>query len=372
MGGGIPEISIETGKLINDKYKFGSERQATQHFITAQKTAREVIKNTIGTFGLPPDRFGQKTEVDIPDPNIKRMLLYTNPRSSPDFPQGTILDSRFEQLREFILADIALRLDKRAVEECSYEKMSELQFLFNKHLFDGPAGYTELKTKYVSHNDEHGIKKISNDYFDGATKIEEKMRVIVAENMKINVLVDFDKKSAARQIVKGLVDYHKLGLKEYDPLGADVDGKPSLQDRQRFSFVVDGDDKDIEVIHNKISHFFENLELKKIGNDTGQNPTVKARYIATYGGIPIEIIYYDIQGYKNSRDHIGKKNFNGLYSGSAHELFMIRRSLEILLYFFPFEVYGKQNQSQEEYELEMLNFARYKSEEVAQKIRGKK
>jgi hypothetical protein len=84
----------------------------------------------------------------------------------------------------------------------------------------------------------------------------------------------------------------------------------------------------------------------------------------------MEIIYYDFKGYINSQWHVGNKNKIGLYDGSAHELFEIRRSLPSLLYFFPFKVYGKKNQIEEEYAKEMMDFARAKSEETAKNIRG--
>lgn len=369
--GRATDHSLQTGKLINERFHFGSERQAIQHFITAEKTARDVIDSVTKIYSLPSGRFGQKTEIDIPDPEIDRMLLYANPRGSKTLPKGTILKTRFEQLREFLLIDIALRLDKRAVDEESYNKMSELQLIFNQHLFYGQAGYEELVTKYASFNDEHGIKQISKKYFKGATKIEETMRIIEVEGeRKIHVLVNFNKKPAKRQIIKGLVEHIGINANEYNPVGLDTNGKPALQDRQRFMFVVDGNKNDITTIHNKILTFFEDVKEIPIHNDSDQNPTLKKRYITTYNGIPMEIIYYNFKGYENSQGHIGNKNRIGLYDGSAHELFEIRRSLPALLYFFPFEVYGKQDQSKEEYEIEMMDFARHKSEEVARKIHG--
>lgn len=360
---------LKTGKLINDKFQFGSEKQALEHFITAQKTTREVINEMIKIYGLSKDRFGQKTEVYIPDQDINRMLLYTNSGKSTALPEGTVLRTRFEQLRELLLADIALRLDKRAVEEESYDKLSELQLRLNQKLFSGPAGYANLVTHYISYNNEHGIENISNNYFDGATKIEEEMRIIILDKRKINVQIDFGKKNGPTQIIKGLIDFIKEGKIEYNPLGSDVNGKPSLQDRQRFRFVINGDDSDIALVHNRITPFFDNVIEKPIKNDNGQNPTLKKRYIAMFKGIPIEIIYYDVKGYKNSDGHIGLKNKNGLYDGSAHELYEIRRSLPILSYLFPYEVYGKENQTEEEYAREMMDFAKAKSERTAKNIR---
>ena len=299
------------------------------------------------------------------------MLTYTNPRESEKLPKGTILRTRFEVLRELILTDIALRLDQRAVKEEPFKKMSELQLIFNQSLFYGPAGYENLVAKYVTFNKEHGIEKISDNDFEGATKIEEPMRIIEAEDgRKIHVLVDFNKKPASRQITKGLVDHMKVNAEIYDPLGLDSDGKPSLLDRQRFMFMVDGDDKDIAIIHNKIATYFDGVEEKPIHLHNGQNPTLKKRYIASYNGTPIEIIYYDFKGYINSKRHVGNKNQQGMYDGSAHELFEMRRSLPALLYFFPFEVYGRPDQSKEEYRTELINFARFRSEERAKKIRG--
>ena len=360
---------LKTSKIVNKIFKFGPKEKALQHFITAQKTARTAVGSVMKTYGLP-SRFGQKTEVYIPDPEISRMLLYTNSGKSKTLPEGAILRTRFEQLRELFLTDIALRLDKRAVNEKSYDKMSKLQLLFNQYLFDGPAGMGNSIPYYISYNEEHGIKRISKQYFEGAIKIEEEMRTIIIDNKKIHVEVDFDKKTAARQIVKGLVDFIKIGADEYDPLGKDPKGKPALQDRQRFRFVVDGNDHDLAFVHDKISTFFSKVIEIPINHDNGQNPTLKKRYIAIYEGIPIEIVYYDVKGYKNSQEHIGKKNSIGLYGGSAHELFEIRRSLPILLYFFPFEAYRKPGQSEEEYYVEMFNFARQKSEEIARRIRG--
>lgn len=362
---------LQTGKLINDKFQFGSEEQALQHFITAQKTSRGVIKDTIKTFNLPPDRFGLKNEVDIPDPEISRMLLYTNSGASLILPKGTILRTRFEQLRDFLLTDISLRLDKRAVEEKAYDKMSQLQLKFNQFLFYGSAGNSELITYYVSFNEEHKIKNIFQDDFKGTTRIEEDMRVIeVEDGKKIRVQVNFSKKPSQRQIIKGLVEYIGINVNEYDPVGLDTDGEPALQDRQRFMFVVDGDDNDITIVHSKVLTFFKDVKEIPIHNNNGQNPNLKKRYIATYNGIPMEIIYYDFKGYINSQWHVGNKNRIGLYDGSAHELFEIRRSLPSLLYFFPFEVYGKKNQTEKEYAKEMMDFARAKSEETAKNIRG--
>lgn len=358
--------SLDTGQIVEDKFHFGSPELSLQHFITAQKTSRAIIKGTVETFGLPTDRFDQKTEVDIPDPDIARMVLYTNPKSTSELPEGTVLDTRFETLRELFLVRLALQLDTRAIQECSYARMSELQLLFNKNLYYGPAGYTRLITKYISFNPEHGIERISDTDFPGATKIEDKMRFIDG----INVQINFDKKSAARQITKSLVDYLQKGKTKLDLLH-DPNGKPSLQDRQRFSFVVDGGHPEIARVHQKMLSCanFENIERIPIHTDNGQNPTVKDRFVGIYGGIPMEIMYYDVEGYQNSCRHIGIKNSDGLYTGSNHELFAIRRSKEILPLFFPFEVYGKENQSPSEYRGELMDFARRKSEQVARNLR---
>ena len=198
------------------------------------------------------------------------------------------------------------------------------------------------------------------------------MRQIVEIGKYIKVRPDFDKKSSVSQVRKLLTDHLKSGKHEFDPLGVDPSGKPNLEDRQRFEFVVDGQDEEMLILANKIRPFFECMIEHPINNDHGQNATVKHRYSAQRRGIPVEVMIYDVRGHVNAHNHIGSVNpKTGIHSGSGHEFFEVRRGIPLLPYLWPFVVYGAKNQSREEYERELIEFAQIRSSELARSIRSR-
>ena len=373
------------GLVIKKIYGFENVVTAKDHFLESQKTARNLINYLVYMYGFDPDRFGLKDEVKIPDPSLKRMLTYMNPRPNHLIKDGTASRSRFEQLRELIICDLSLRSDVRTKHEEPASKISELQQRFNNELYEGKAGSGELVVFYHSSNEENGIDKISKKKFKGSKKKIEEMRVIKLKNREVHVQVDFDTKSGFKKITKLMGYFYEKGILKFDPFGVDVDGEPLLIDRQRFRVVVYGNDEEIASVHEKIAAFFENIKERPIHNDHGQNSTLKKRYVADYKGIPFEIIYYDEKGLINSKKHIGKikkisipikigdKEYNAdfnIHGGSAHDLYEIRRSLPLIFLMFPYEIYGLPGQSEKEYINEIIETVEKRSKEVVHQLRG--
>ena len=359
-------------------------------FLKAQTTASKVILQLVDVYGLDVDRFGLKNEVKIQDPSLRRILAYLNPKPNSVIEKGTAKRSRFEQLREILLVDLALRNTVRGKDEHPDSKISELQQLFNNKLFEGQAGSgqaTEFHVAYTSDGAARHVtkKEKKKKKVQSVQKIEE-MRMIRSGGRLIPVQVDFGEKSGSTKIIKLLNDFHEKGVDVFNPYGVDPGGRPLLLDRQRFQVVVYGTDKDIERVHKKISSFFESLTEKIISTDHGQMPTVRKRYIAYYQGVPIELIYYDVKGYITSKQHIGKSvtekvpvkigdNYYeaefSLYDGSAHELYEIRRSLSLLFLIFPYEIYKREDQTVQEYINEIANIVSMKSKELSLSLLNK-
>ena len=190
----------------------------------------------------------------------------------------------------------------------------------------------------------------------------EKIKV---DGKDILVEVNFDKKTGVSKLIKLIGDFYEkkrneINFAEY----LDPEGKPLLQDRQRFSMAIKGNNKAIEKIIMRVNMFFENVVEKPINTGHGQNPTVKKRFIGEYKGVPFEMVYYDQEGFINSKNHVGKKSQKkipvkirdkefeavfDIFDGSAHDLYEIRRSLPIIFLIFPYEIYRQPNQSPEDY-----------------------
>lgn len=378
---GFNQELFDVGLLIKKIYGFENRASAIDAFLKAQTTTTKLILELVKIYGLDVDRFGLKNEVKIPDPSFRRILTYLNPRSNSVIEKGTSPRSRFEELREILLVDLALRNSVRGKKEHPSSKISELQQRFNNELFEGQAGAGQPTEFHVIYNREAGavnVTKKEKRRRQSVQKIEE-MRIVKSGDRLIPVQVDFDEKSGSTKIIKLLNDFYEKGINAFDPYGNDPSGKPLLLDRQRFQVVVHGSDKDIKRIHEKIAVFFDSVTEKKINSDHGQMPTVKQRFIAQYKGIPIELIYYDVKGYINSKQHVGKlitkslpikigKNYYQadfeLYDGSAHELYEIRRSLSLLFLIFPYEIYKREDQTEQEYINEVAKIVSIRSKEL--------
>jgi len=83
-------------------------------------------------------------------------------------------------------------------------------------------------------------------------------------------------------------------------------------------------------------------------------------------------LYYTKKGYIESKFEVGTVNtdgrFKGMYGGGSHRLFEIRRAIDGLLYYFPYEIYRLPEQSKSEYEEEIMKYARQRSSEIAYEL----
>lgn len=380
---GLNQELFDVGLLIKRLYGFENRESATDHFLKAQDKAAKVILELIKTYGLDVDRFGLKNEVVIPDPSLRRMLTYLNPRPNSVIKKGTSSRSRFEQLREILLVDLALRNSLRGKAEHPSSKISELQQRFNNELFEGQAGSGEqVEFHIVYSRDGSAVNVARKKKRQSVHKIEE-MRVVKSGRRLIPVQVDFGEKSGSTKIIKLLNDFYEKGISTFDPYGADPDGRQLLLDRQRFQVVVYGTDEDIRRVHEKIAVFFDEVVEKKINKDHGQKATVRQRYIVYYKGVPIELIYYDVKSYISSKQQVGQLIHKAipvkiggneysadfeLYDGSAHELYEIRRSLSLLFLMFPYEIYKREGQSEIEYIDEISRTVSARSKEIGIRI----
>jgi len=256
------------------------------------------------------------------------------------------------------------------MEEKPHDALSELQLAFNNYLYEGSAGSSTEIPYYVLFNDENGVGSISHTHFENARTKKIEMRTVKSGDTTILIRPDFDKKGSTSQMRKLLVDFLKAGIPEFDPNGLDPNGKQNLLDRQRFGFTIDGGEDEMRLICDRISPFFQRMWEEPIHTDHGQNPTVSRRYYGVYKNIPVEILFFDVVGHLNDKNHIGIKNpKTGLYTGSAHSLYEIRRATALLPFLFPHEVYASPGQSKEDYDAELMNFPIIRSEEVAGSLR---
>jgi hypothetical protein len=382
---GMNQELFDAASLIKRIYDFSNRESAMDHFLKAQTIASNVISHLISVYGLDEDRFGIKNEVKIPDPSLRRIFAYLNPRPNTVIEKGTSSRLRFEQLRELLLVDLILRNSLRGKLEHPNSLISELQQRFNNKLFEGQAGegkQIEFNVRY-SKRDGSVLNVRKRELRQSTQKVEEMRFIRISNGRLIPVEIEFDEKRSSIKVLKLLSDFHEKGIDLFDPYGYGPGGRPLLLDRQRFRVVVYGNDLDIEEIHRKISKFFDKQEEKPINKDHGQNPTVNRRYIVYYRGVPLELIYYDEKGYINSQTHVGNvesktipvkingkeffANFD-LYNGSSHELYEIRRYLSLIFLMFPYEIYKIEGQSEQEYINEIASLVSAKSKEIAQRI----
>jgi len=360
---------LNTGSIIRRIYGFSNDEIALEGFIKSQGKATALVNGLVRLYGLDIDSFGLKDEVSDEDPKLGRLLAYTSPRSNITLKKGTSPRSRFEELRELWLSDISLRNMIKTKEEEPLDKIGELKASFNNELYEGKAGEGVQVTSLIKFNEEHGVQKIyrpsEGKNYKRTEKKTQEMRKIKVAGKDIFVEVNFDKKTGVSKLIKLIGDFYEkerneINFAEY----LDPEGKPLLQDRQRFSMAIKGDSKAIEKIIKRVNMFFENVVEKSINNDHGQNPTVKKRFIGEYKGVPFEMVYYDQEGFINSKNHVGKKSQKkipvkirdkefeavfDIFDGSAHDLYEIRRSLPIIFLIFPYEIYRQPNQSPEDY-----------------------
>lgn len=388
---------LNFGSVIKNTYGFRNNENALERFIAAQEKSTNFINTLVHTFGLDRDRFGLKDEVSDGDPKMRRLLAYTNPRPNLTLEKGTSPRARYEQLREFWLSDIALRNMAKSKEEEPLDKIGELKTKFNNSLYEGRAGAGVMTPFFITVNKEHGITNVQMLENEAEIKSlpahpkkrkynkSQEMRRIKIDGKDVLVEVNFDTKSGVSKLIKLIVDFHEddkkeINLKDY----VDPNGQPLLQDRQRFSMAILGNHKITDKVIARTNAFFKSVIEKPINNDHGQNPTVYKRFIAQYQGVPFEIVYYHEKGYLNSKNHVGTKIekkvpikiggkeleavFN-TFSGSAHELYEIRRALSIIFLIFPYEIYKLPGQTPEEYVKEMENSVMARSFDVANSLR---
>ncbi len=375
----------DAGSIIKGIYGFPNRELAMDKFLKGQEVARDVIETLIELYGLDKDRFGLKNEVAIADPSLVRMLAYLNPRPNELLKQGSSLRLRYEIWRELLLIDLYLRNSLRGMDEHPSSKLSELQQRFNTELFEGKAGEGNLLEYFFKTSSDGSVSKITRKRTKGLlTKIEE-FRTIVIDGKSIPVQIDFSTKTPVSKIIKILSILAKNPEKFYDPLGFKDNGEPINLDRQRFQLVVYGSYEDIDKVHEKISGLFDTANEDEDNQDfRGQNPSYYKKFIVSYKGINLELIYYTNKGYLESQMAWGKltpqtvevsikekkyqDNFN-IYNGSSHRLYEIRRSLHLLFLIFPYEVYKKPNQTPEDYINEMVNIVNNRSQQIVNELK---
>lgn len=385
------------GELLTKIYGFEGSGLAFHSFLDAQKSSRDLILFLIKTYGLDLDRFDLKNEVLIPDPDIRRILAYLNPRPNSIIKNGTSERSRFEQWRELFLVDLFLRSNCFGQKEEWAKIISSLQQRFNNELFVGQAGSGRIITFYLRLNEDNGIIDVSKTKRRGLKEKDLEMRAIEMFNnkrqrQKINVEVNFSIKSGVSKILKLLNNFYRKGIYQLSPFSLDSDGKEALQDRLRFSLVVDSNDENVfRGLIEKVGGFFDSYQGKPSNYDYGQNPTFRHRIIGRINGLPIEILFYDIKGYLNSQYHIGrlletkiKVKVNShekevvfkLHNGQAHQLYELRRGLSLIFLMFPYEIYAKRDktgkviETEDQYIKSIVEAVESRDQQIVNQLRG--
>lgn len=372
-----------TKTVLRDTYGFESPQVADILFRQAHDVSKGVIDKLIDTLGMDRNQFGQKTEQQIDETSIAGELRYLNQKTDKagihGYKQGVSQKSMFEARRKLFIEDIALRLIKQGLIDDPGGKLSDIQDHFNRFLYEGPVGFDELKIHTLKVDDTGKVAKKGKK-----VKFVNRMRPLYLMGNSTYVQTDFDKKTYESQILKLLCDFApkimddgEISYAEFDPLGADETGRLHIHDRSRFRFIVEKSE-DVEALSELIkkmrlvdgTNLFSDIDDAPQNYDRGQIKTWKKRFKAWHNGAPVEILFYDIEGYYNSTNQYGKLNGNtNLYDGADHRLFEVRRLLKILEFMFPYEIYKKNNaQTHEQYSKQLLKYAQRMSMRIAEDL----
>lgn len=338
--------SIDHSFLNRVRLRFGlsSPEHAYDFYMNQMRTANKSVSYVLSE-SLPPgyvDVYGLRNEVVLHNGPTERLM-----RSVSSY-QDEI--EQFELVRQLVLAGISSEIEARTRRSKPYERLYQMQNLFNRHFFNRDGkNTTHLVTLHALHaNDtnEYLEPVLNTDYmahsFPSSANNHIKYHRFQARSSNVvgNVLTQPRKKRDEVALVKAVdKSRHNNGI---------VDISKHVQDPLGILFVALDD---VEIGNNnsrdELYEQITNLVASDVGatlEDDNKINTVRSssQFIpwkrvnvkhAKYED-PVELIFFSAADYINYHFNVGDG------STVAHSLYEIDRSQRVFSEYFPQHIYS--------------------------------
>lgn len=376
----LADLKLQTAEHIAKKlYPIATERYRIVDEIPIRHLSRHIDTGTkaiddIHSVVYPHEESPLLNEVQLKSISlVQDIMTYLSPNTDPKLR---------EQIKHIYLnADTSALIESLNPHDEAGRKLAMIQRLLDKELFEGLTGHTESRVVRALFDDQTTIRRIVNE--DEQILIDDlpagwqiKQRELPIRTMKgtdIKLYTTANEKSASSSIVKAF----KKASQRVERGGADdLDPIHDVTDTYRIKFTIAGEDEDIEKVMDRVLDILidpknkrELLErdeygrairtkiypeiIEDIEDDSTTNRTkdqandvvFRKRIQVKFADLthPVEIMFQTMEEFFRGEYNIGEYDKDkGKYTGAAHDLYDIARSLPAVNALFNPAVYKGQ------------------------------
>lgn len=326
---------------MREHYRLPAEIDIQEFYMQHQKNAL-AVPGKLADFLPEIESWELKDEITMLSDRPSDLFRYL---SRP--PENIDSTLAYETHRHALLLHISFMLNARTLNGRLRTRLSDVHHTLNRDFFEGKEGSGDRVVRESVHDDETNTSiGLPGDFKSIPATAHIKQVPFTARTLKEGgyVYTSPRKKDDRTAIIKAILKGREKGIIStdvgvLDPVGMIIvalDNRVEAKElaEKAVKILIIDDNLDIDEIEDD-----DETEVDH-GQSNAVNFDARKRLWFTNVPVPVELIFYNLSTYLNSRYEVGERDKNsGLYMGRAHSLFEIRREREVAPIIFPEFVY---------------------------------